>query len=101
MNEKMRKREARKALDQMKAYEKFQTVAIFPIGMLDFKTMYEKALDDNCNVDDLIRWYKEAIGYLVDTNDLEDICRFMASHRVACVWAVLLGKSHHGKKKSQ
>lgn len=99
MKEKMKKRDVRKAKKILTAFEKFSEVLLFPINELDFEGMYRRALDEGDNIHDMIKWYKESDEFLIDINDLEDICRFLASHRIACVWTVLLGKAH-GKKKS-
>jgi len=43
-------------------------------------------------------WLATGHTYFVDPSDLESLCRFAASHRAACVWAVLRSKQMNGKQ---
>lgn len=41
----------------------------------------------------ILGWLTEAHEYAVNTDNLRDLADFVSSHRQACVWAVLVGKS--------
>ena len=57
----------------------------------DRKTKYQSAVEIAAGRID--EWLSSADEYAVDVTSLEDLARFVASHRTACVWAVLMGKA--------
>jgi len=42
----------------------------------------------------MLNWLDTAHEYRVDDDSLADIASFLANHRRACVWAVLISKAH-------
>ena len=45
----------------------------------------------------MLNWLDRAHEFHVDIDDPEDIARFVAGHRRACVWAILISRNHHRK----
>ena len=45
--------------------------------------------------DFMLEWFERAHEFHVDVDDLEDLSRFVAGHRRACVWAVLISRHHN------
>ena len=43
----------------------------------------------------MLKWFGRAHEFQVDVDDLGDLSRFVASHRRACVWAVLISRNQH------
>lgn len=51
---------------------------------------YARAVESS--VDRILAWLQEGPQYSVDPSNLDSLCRFVGSHRSACVWAVLRSK---------